>query len=151
MNLLKSAPRGRKGLPKSGWLLALCLLPACALFQRTSRPPHAPEEEAARVQFPLDLPEDAQTLAGGTVTAMQLALDDFRPLDLKPHDGATEEERCLYQRESYDVSAAPGPEGVTFVQITLKPQLCEKQGAIMDMGATYAVDVKGRRILAVRH
>lgn len=85
------------------------------------------------------------------VTAMQLALDDFRPLDLKPHEGATEEERCLYQRESYDVTAAPGPEGVTFVQITLKPQLCEKQGPLMDMGATYAVDVPGRRILAVQH
>ncbi|WP_255442334.1 hypothetical protein [Corallococcus sp. Z5C101001] len=33
----------------------------------------------------------------------------------------------------------------------LKPQLCEKQGPLMDMGATYAVDVPGRRILAVRH
>ncbi|RKH18461.1 hypothetical protein D7Y13_07430 [Corallococcus praedator] len=137
---------------KSGLLLPVCLLlSACALFHRDSRPAHAPPEEAARVQFPLDLPEDARTLEGGTVTAMQLALDDFRPLDLKPHKGATEEEQCLYQRESYDVTAAPGPEGVTFVQITLKPQLCEKQGPLMDMGATYAVDVKGRRILAIQH
>ncbi|RKH39070.1 hypothetical protein [Corallococcus sicarius] len=137
---------------KSGLLLPLCLLlPACALFHRAPRPVHAPPEEAARVQFPLDLPADAQTLPAGVVTAMQLALDDFRPLDLKPHKGATEEELCLYQRESYDVTAAPGPEGVTFVQITLKPQLCEKQGPLMDMGATYAVDVKGRRILAVQH
>ncbi|CAM4316897.1 hypothetical protein G4177_00230 [Corallococcus sp. ZKHCc1 1396] len=137
---------------KSGLLLpAWLLLPACALFHRDSRPVHAPPEEAARVQFPLDLPEDAQTLTGSMVTAMQLALEDFRPLDLKPHKGATEEELCLYQRESYDITAAPGPEGVTFVQITLKPQLCEKQGPIMDMGATYAVDVKGRRILAIQH
>ncbi|MCY1040897.1 hypothetical protein OV208_06135 [Corallococcus sp. bb12-1] len=137
---------------KSGLFLPVCLvLSGCALFHRGSRPVHAPPEEAARIQFPLDLPEDAQTLAGSMVTAMQLALDDFRPLDLKPHKGATEEELCLYQRESYDVTAAAGPEGVTFVQITLKPQLCEKQGPIMDMGATYAVDVKGRRILAIQH
>ncbi|MBZ4416849.1 hypothetical protein [Myxococcus sp. RHSTA-1-4] len=136
-----------------GLLLPLCLLlPACALFQRSSRPPHAPPEEAARVQFPLDLPAETRTtLPGGLVTAMQLALDDFMPLDVKPHKGATEEEICLYQRESYDVVASPGPEGITFVRVTLRPNVCEKYDPIMDMGATYAVDVAGRRILAVQH
>jgi hypothetical protein len=137
---------------KRGLLLSLCLLvPACALFQRSPRPVHAPPEEAARVRFPLDLPPDAHpTLSGDVVTAMQLALDDFRPLDLKPHPGATEEEICLYQRGSYDVLAAPGAEGVMFVQITLRPNVCEKHDPIMDMGATYAVDVKGQRILAIQ-
>ncbi|NMO21977.1 hypothetical protein HPC49_46575 [Pyxidicoccus fallax] len=136
-----------------GLLLLLCLmLPACALFQRSSRPPRAPPEEAARVRFPLDLPADTRTtLSAGLVTAMELALADFLPLDVTPHKGATEEERCLYQRESYDVAAAPGPEGITFVQITLRPGVCEKKDPILDMGATYAVDVAGRRILAVQH
>jgi hypothetical protein len=134
---------------KRGLLLALCLLlPACALFQRSRRPPHASPEEAARVQFPLDLPADTRTtLPAALVTAMQLALDDFLPLDVKPHKGATPVELCLYQRESYEVIASPGPEGVTFVRITLRPDACEQQQTILDMEATYAVDVPGRRIL----
>lgn len=137
---------------KLGALLPLCLLfSACALFQRHTRPVHASPEEAARVQFPLDLPADTRTtLSGALVTAMQLALDDFLPLDVKPHSGASPEEICLYQRESYDVIASPGPEGMTFVRITLRPDTCEKHGPIMDMEATYAVDVAGRRILAVQ-
>ncbi len=135
---------------KRGLLLSWCLLlPACALFQRPYRPPHASAEEAARVQFPLDLPADTRTtLPAELVTAMQLALDDFLPLDVKPHKGATDMERCLYRRESYEVIAAPGPEGVTFVRVTLRPEVCEKQNIVMDMEATYAVDVAGRRILA---
>lgn len=131
-------------------LLALVLLPGCALFQRPTRPVHAPPEEAARVQFPLDLPEESRTtLSGALVTAMQLAMDDFLPLDVKPHKGATAEEICLYQREAYDVIAAPGPENVTFVRVTLRSGVCDKQDPIMDVEATYAVDVPGRRILAV--
>lgn len=138
---------------KRGLLLPLCLiLPACALFQRPFRPPRAPPEEAARVRFPLDLPvETRTTVSGGMATAMELALEDFLPLDVKPHKGATEEERCLYQRESYNVVAAPDVEGITFVQILLRPGVCEKHDPILDMGATYAVDVAGRRILAVQH
>ncbi len=136
---------------KRGLLLPLCLLlPACALFQRHYRPPHASPEEAARVEFPLDLPADTRTTLDGDVfTAMQLAFDDFLPLDVKPHKGATEVELCLYRRESYEVIATPGPEaGVMFVRVTLRPEVCEPQNIILDMEATYAVDVPGRRILA---
>lgn len=134
---------------KRGLLLSLCLLlPACALFQRSSRPPRASPEEAARVQFPLTLPADSTALSAELVTAMQLALDDFLPLDVKPHKGATAVELCLYQRESYDVTASPGPEGIIFVEVSLRPGTCEKQNIILDMGATYAIDVPGRRILA---
>jgi hypothetical protein len=137
---------------KFGLLLPLCaLLQPCAFFQRSSRPEHAPPEEAARVQFPLDLPADTRTvLPGATVTAMQLALDDFLPLNTKPHKDATAEEVCLYQRESYDVIASPGPESTMFVRVTLRPGVCEKHGPIMDMEATYAVDIAGRRILTVQ-
>jgi hypothetical protein len=44
---------------------------------------------------------------------MELALDDFLPLDVKPHKGADATELCLYQHESYDVISSPGPEGLT--------------------------------------
>lgn len=89
-------------------------------------------------------------MSGALATAMQLALEDFLPLDTQPHAGATAEEVCLYQRESYEVTAAPGPEGTLFVRITLRPQVCEKGGPLLDAEATYAIDVAGRRILAVQ-
>lgn len=127
------------------------LLPACSLLTWLKRPVHAPPEEAARVQFPLELPKETRTtISGAVATAMQLAMDDFLPLDVKPHRGATPEEVCLYQRESYEVIASPGPEGAMFVRITLLPKVCEKDGPLLDVEATYAIDVAGRRILAVQ-
>lgn len=139
---------------KSTLLLSvLLLLPGCTFFRSLWHrgPVHASPEEAARVQFPLDLPKETRTtVSGAMATAMQLALDDFLPLETKPHKGATAEEVCLYQRESYEVIAAPGPEGSMFVRVTLRPRVCEKGGPLLDAEATYAIDVPGRRILAVQ-
>jgi len=133
--------------------LALCLLMnGCALCTRTTRPAHASPEEAAQVRFPLDVPADTRTVVSGAmVTAMQLGLEDFLPLEATPHKGATPEEVCLYRRESYEVAASPSAqEGVFFVSVSLRPGVCEAHDPILDMGAAYAVDVLGRRILAVR-
>jgi hypothetical protein len=130
--------------------LLLVALPGCALFHRYPRPPHAPPEESAQFQFPFELPTDGrQVLSGTTATAIQLAADDFRPPGTKPHDKATALEQCLYRRESFDVYAAPGPEGVTLVRFVFNPDACPSGGPVMDAGATYAIDVKRWRILAV--
>jgi len=138
---------------KRGLLLLPCmLLTACALFQRPSRPVHAPAEEASRVQFPLDLPKETRLIIPGTVfRAVQLAMEDFLPWDVRPHKGATADEVCLYQRDSYDVTTAPGPEGVLFVRFTVRDGVCNKDGPVLDMGATYAIDVTGWRILSIQH
>jgi hypothetical protein len=133
--------------------LLLLLTPGCALlsFPWNKRPARASPEEAARVQFPLDLPKETRTtISGAMATAMQLAMDDFLPLDIKPHDGATQEEACFYRRESYEVIASPGPDGVMFVRIIPFTKVCDKGDPILDIGATYAIDVAGRRILAVQ-
>ena len=139
---------------KRKWLLSLfVLMQGCTLFHFPwqSRPVHASPEEAARVQFPLDLPKETRTTVSGAVaTAMQLAMEDFLPMDVRPHGGATAEEVCLYQRESYEVIASPGSGGMMFVRITLSPGVCEKGGPVLDMEATYAIDVAGRRIMAVQ-
>jgi hypothetical protein len=137
---------------KRGLLLLPCmLLTACALFQRPSRPVHAPPAEAAQVQFPLDLPKDTRLIIPGTVfRAVQLAMEDFLPWDVRPHKGATADEVCLYQRDSYDVTTAPGPEGVLFVRFTVRDGVCNKDGPVLDMGATYAIDVTGWRILSIQ-
>jgi hypothetical protein len=133
-------------------LLLFSLLPACALFQRPPRPTHASPAEAAQVQFPLGLPEEGrQIIRGNMLKAIQLAMDDFLPWDTKPHEGASPLERCLYRREAYDAIAAPGPEGVLFVSIVPSPHECDIGSApILDLGATYAIDVRRWRILAVQ-
>lgn len=108
------------------------MLSACALFQRPSRPVHAPPEEAARVEFPLDLPKEERLIIPGTVLkAVQLAMEDFLPWDVRPHRGATPEEICLYQRESHDVTTAPGPDGVLFVRFTVRDDACTMGGVIL--------------------
>jgi hypothetical protein len=137
---------------KRSLLLVLCaLLPACALFRRPPRPVHAPPQEAAGVTFPME-PLDIEgnvTVTGPLFVAMQLAMEDFRPWDLQPPRDATPREVCLYKRESYDMIAAPGPGGLVFVQIWLRPEACEGPIAL-DGGAYYAIDAKTWRILAVR-
>ncbi|WP_317987924.1 hypothetical protein [Hyalangium gracile] len=112
---------------------------------------HAPPTEASQVQFPLDLPKEERLIIPGvTFKAVQLAMEDFLPWDVRPHRGATADEFCLYQRESYDVTTAPGPEGVLFVRFTVRDGICNTEGPVLDMGATYAIDVTGWRILAIQ-
>ena len=126
-------------------------LPACALLSRPYRPVHAPPEEAARFTFPLDLPaEGRMKIPANIAVATQIAMDDFRPLDVKPHKGATPDEVCLYRRDSFDVWTAPGPEGVMFVRFVPKPQTCDSEGPVTDVSATYAIDMRQWRILAVQ-
>jgi hypothetical protein len=86
------------------------------------------------------------------VAAIQLAMEDFLPWDLKPHAGATLREKCLYERTSYDVIVTDGGEALLYVSIYPRPGVCEMGGQpIMDMGAVYAIDIKGWKILSVQH
>ncbi|WP_163989835.1 hypothetical protein [Pyxidicoccus caerfyrddinensis] len=128
------------------------ILPACALFQRPPRPVHAPPEEAAAVEFPLALPlEGRQIIAGTTLRAIQLAMEDYLPWDRKLPAGATPLQECLSRRESYDVATAPGPEGVMYVSLIPNAEACDIGGPpILDVGASYVIDVRGWRILKVQ-
>ena len=131
-------------------LLSCLFLPACSLFHWHPRPVHAPPEEALRIQFPSELPLEGQRMMpGATAVATQLAMDDFRPPDARPRRGATPFETCLYRRDAFDVFTAPGPEGIVFVRFVFNPDACAMSVPVMDAGATYAIDVRGWRILAV--
>jgi hypothetical protein len=133
-------------------LLFACLsLSGCALFQRPFRPPHAPPEEAARFQFPLGFPPGEHTFVSGTIAAaIELAMDDFLPRDARPPRGATPDEVCLLQRDTYDVLAKPLPDNVVLVSFTPRQGACIQEGLALDLGATYAVDVSRWRILAIQ-
>lgn len=133
-------------------LVGLITLSGCVLFARPIRPPRASAEEAARFQFPLDLPAEGRTQTPAMVAvATQLAMDDFRPLDVKPHKNATADELCLYRRDSFDVWTAPGPEGVMFVRFVPRQDACNSEGPVTDASATYAIDTRQWRILSVQH
>ncbi|SDD43477.1 hypothetical protein SAMN04488504_101872 [Myxococcus virescens] len=132
-------------------LLVLALGCGGQSYVRPLKPERAPADEAARFTFPIDLPADGRMrIPADLAAAISLAMDDFRPRGVKPHRGATPDEVCLYQRESFDVTVAPGPEGVVFVRFTVKDGACDKDGPVADMGSTYAVEVAKHRILAIQ-
>jgi hypothetical protein len=134
-------------------LLALSSsLTSCALLKRPPRPAYAPPEEAAKVEFPLTVPQEAVTLDGVILRAINLAFEDFLPWDREPPRGTAPEEVCFYQRDSYDVMAWRGEQGVVFVSLSLRPETCDRSPSpLLDVGARYAVDTQAWRILAAHH
>lgn len=137
--------------PARAWLVLMLALNACALFKKPPRPVYAPPAEAAKVEFPLVVPENAATFDGITLRAINLAFEDFLPWDREPPRGTSLEDACFYQRDSYDVMAWHGNEGVVFVSIYLRPETCDRSPSpLLDVGARYAVDTHAWRILAAQ-
>lgn len=135
------------------FLLPLCAwLPACMLFQRPPRPVHAPPHEAVNFEWPQVLPsEGREHLSGTLLAAIQLAMEDFLPWDLKTPKDAPPREQCLDKRDSYDVVAVPGGEELVYVEILLRPGACEMDGEVLlDAGGLYAIDTRNWRILAAQ-
>lgn len=131
-------------------LLGGVILSACATPHRPI--PFVPAKEAAWFKFPSDLPAEGQVKIPATLAgAIQLVVDDYVPWHAKPLRGADTFDACIYEQASYDVRAAPGPEGVVFVSIGLSPGACGDYRWALDMGAVYAVDVRNWRILAIQH
>ncbi|RJS17026.1 hypothetical protein DRW03_28575 [Corallococcus sp. H22C18031201] len=130
--------------------LSLIALTGCSLFQRSKRPPHAPPEEAQKFVFPtLTFQEGRTTLLGGDVaTAIQLAMDDYLPLDRKPLKNATPMEDCLLRRDIYQVAVEPLPDGIILVGIYARTELCDPNDLSNDVGGLYAVDPKRGLIIA---
>jgi hypothetical protein len=134
-------------------LLLLSCLAASAACVRTRGPvSYVPPKEAAWFKLPYALPDQGrEELSGETAVAIQLAMDDFLPWNIQLPWDATPQEICLHQRQSYDVDTVPHGEGVVLVQITSSPGACSwGRNPVMDEGATYAVDTRHGRILAVR-
>lgn len=95
------------GTSRSALLVAiLSLALSCALLTRTYRPPHAPKEEADRVELQWGPPRQRVILSGAWLRAAAMALDDFLPADeAERARGEGEEALCLAQRDNYVVWA----------------------------------------------
>jgi hypothetical protein len=129
----------------------LVLLLSSAACVGTPVIPRVPAEQAAWFKFPRHFPEqDTQSIPGPLAAAITLALQDFLPSDHQPSGTSDRMAACLAQRAAYDVIAFPGPEEQVFVSISLSPGACQEEGPILDVGATYAVDIRQGRILAVQ-
>lgn len=135
----------------SALILAALVSSGCTLFRRPFRPEHAPKEEAAKLPYPLWLPESGRMQVPAAVAAaVSLALDDMLPRDVKPPRNATPDERCLYQRDSYDVETAPLNDEVLLVSFRVREGACRAEGKTATEAATYAIDVRAWRVLAVQ-
>jgi hypothetical protein len=136
---------------RMAWMLLMGLLvSACT----TARRPVAlvPGLEASWFKFPDELPAEGQVKVPSTLAAaIQIAVDDFVPWDLKLPRGADTFDECAAQQSSYDVRAVPGPDGIVFVSIALSPGACGRYRWVTDLGAVYAVDVRNHRVLAIKH
>jgi hypothetical protein len=138
-------------LMRSSLPLLLCLaLSAC--LARNSSGRYVPPEEAAWYRFKHALPkEGGQKLPGSIAAAIRLAMEHFLPRGTRAPLGADAVDICIRQRQPWDVEVAPWKEGVTLVRFALGPGACQWGGApLLDMGATYAVDVHNGRIVAVQ-
>jgi hypothetical protein len=134
-------------MPNNRWAISCLAFSACL---SSARPiPHAPPEEAAKVQFPLEVPrEGRRRIQGNMAAAIQLAMEDFLPPEAAPQPGPVVPAPCLYRRESYDVTAAPASEEVMLVRFVVNPGVCDPGESIVDV-TTYAVDVRTMRVLAL--
>ena len=125
-------------------------LSACAMSHGPVR--YVPPEEAAWFKLPQEFPQKGQeTLSGTLAVAIQLAMEDFIPWHASLPPGASSTEICRLQRQAYDVETAPLGEEVMLVRIFTSPGACHLElPTDTGMGATYAVDTRNWRILAMR-
>jgi hypothetical protein len=121
--------------------------------------PRALKEEAARALFPgqIEAQRGYTRIEGNMAAAIQFALDDFRPKDTSAPPGTFPEDACLYQRRSYDVTAAPAPDAIMLVRFDINDEVCPPSvpPTIIDgvkrhqpvETPTYAIDLRTMRIL----
>ncbi len=115
-------------------------------FYRFEKPEHAPPEEAATVRFP-DSMEEGARLSGPTLAALRIALDDFLPPGsaFNSEDPDRRVAACLSQQSTYDTRVyARETEAVFFVAFVPDLKRCGLTEEVLDAGAVYAIDSKGR-------
>ncbi len=128
------------------------VLSGCSLLGYYKRPKaeRAPPEEVQTVSFPESF-EGAIDIRGPLMAAVEVAMNDFLPPGTKVTvtDNYEPMERCLSRRDTYDVVALPYGDGLFYVSFTPHLERCGLANTILDGGAEYILDGRGR-ILSVR-
>jgi hypothetical protein len=139
--MMKSPIRGVSEM--KNLVLGALLLTCTGCFHIHRKPQVAPEQVAAQIQFPEWSKDATTTLTGPQLKALQIALDDFRPMGTNPSKQDDAYARCLLKLETYDAWVRPG-EGMTFIHFTPKEdERCGLQPTLVDAGASYAVSDDG--------
>ncbi|QRK08738.1 hypothetical protein JQX13_00685 [Archangium violaceum] len=130
-----------------------CFLTGCSLlshFGYYKRPTaeRAPSEEAEQVRFP-DSFEPGVHLNGQHMGALRVAMDDFLPPGSKVKGDNERIAECLSRWSTYDTSVLRANDDLYFVSFLPRLSRCGLDAIVLDAGATYAIDGRGR-ILDVR-
>lgn len=130
-----------------------CFLTGCSVLSHFGYYKHqkalrAPPDEADKVKFP-DSFETGRHLSGPMMAALKVAMDDFRPPGVKMKGDDERIAQCLSRWETFDTSVLQVSEDLYFVSFLPRLSRCGIEEIVLDAGATYAIDGKGR-ILDVR-
>jgi hypothetical protein len=129
--------------PNVRWLLlgiAALFFPGCFHIHRKAAT--ASEQDSRHIQFP-KWGKDSMAIRGPELKALQIALDDFRPIGSKLSGNDDALVHCLEKIESYDVWVQRG-EGMTFIHFTPEEsERCGLTASAVDIGVSYAVGDDG--------
>ncbi|MFY2556173.1 hypothetical protein ACN469_00860 [Corallococcus terminator] len=136
-----------KTSPLIALLCGASLLSGCSLlgYHKPRKAERAPPEEASKVTFP-DSMEQGVHLDGPAMAALEIAMNAFLPPDRKPDARDEALARCLARRDTYDASVLKENDDLYFVSFLPRLSRCgiELETPLMDAGAVYAIDARGR-------
>jgi hypothetical protein len=132
-------------LKKLVWVMYFVSLSvACNHFgyYKHQKAERAPPEEAAAVTFPDSL-EQGTRLTGAMMAALKVAMDDYRPPGLDP-DALKPPDSCLARWEFIQTTVLQENDNLFYIDFAPDLRRCGPGFIMVDAGATYAVDGKGR-------
>jgi hypothetical protein len=128
------------------------LLSGCSFLGLSIRVPaeRAPAEEAAKIEFPQSF-EKGVHLTGPMAVALEVAMNEFLPpgSEVKTNDPDKRVANCLSRRSTYETLLLKASDDLFFVSFIPDLKRCGLDEEILDGGAVYAIDGRGR-VLAVR-
>lgn len=129
-------------------LCCSCLLTGCSIlshfgYYKYEKPERAPPGEVQEVRFP-DSFEKGVHLAGPMMMAVKVAMDDFLPPGVKVEGDDERINQCLSHWATFDTSVLQAGDDLYFVSFVPRLSRCGINERVLDAGATYAIDGKGR-------
>lgn len=129
-------------------LLFVLSLSGCSFFgiYRHKKAEWASPEESANIRIPLSL-EGSTVVTSPAMAAIKAAMDDYRPPSIDMGSLTTPEDKCLAPWANIDMRILQANDNLFYVQFAPDTRRCQLENILVDVGATYAIDGKGRILL----
>ncbi|MBZ4421646.1 hypothetical protein [Myxococcus sp. RHSTA-1-4] len=130
-------------------LIGICcqsLLIGCSWigFYKHDKAERAPPDVAEKVDFPSSY-EEGIHLDGPMMAALEVAMKELLPPGVKAQSDDERLARCMVRRDTYDTTILKKSEDLYFVSFIPNFERCGLSDVlIMDAGAVYAIDGRGR-------